>query len=311
MCEHRNDPVGSLGIQFESCLPPPSAVLWCAWSSHLAGGLRPRYLPPEGRQVSPLPETADELCEVGHRLGVADGEILLGDRATEAALKDLSDSGRLADYAILHFATHGALTGQVQGAAEPGLILTPPAAGTSDPTALARDDGYLTASETAALKLDADWVVLSACNTAGGSGENAEALSGLARAFFYAGARALLVSHWEVGSAAAVKLTTAAFAELKQNPALGRAEAFRRSMRALVASGSLAEAHPAMWAPFAVVGEGGAPAAALTTQAISPEPPTAAKDDATPAPSKTKRLTKPSAPKGGDWKGTIWQGGSN
>ena len=152
----------------------------------------------------------------------------------------------------------------------------------------ARDDGY--ASETAALKLDADWVVLSACNTAGGSGESAEALSGLARAFFYAGARALLVSHWEVGSAAAVKLTTAAFAELKQNPALGRAEAFRRSMRALVASGSLAEAHPAMWAPFAVVGEGGAPAAALTTQAISPEPPTAAKDDATPAPSKTKRF---------------------
>ena len=87
----------------------------------------------EVRQFSPLPETADELCEVGHRLGVPDGEILLGDRATEAALKDLSDSGRLADYAILHFATHGALTGQVQGAAEPGLILTPPPAGTSDP----------------------------------------------------------------------------------------------------------------------------------------------------------------------------------
>ena len=61
----------------------------------------------------------------------------------------------------------------------------------------------------------------------------------------------------------------------------------------------------------AVIGEGGAPAAALTTQAISPEPPTAAKDDVTPAPSKTKRLTKPSAPKAGDWKGTVWQGGSN
>ena len=116
------------------------------------------------------------------------------------ALKDLSEQGRLADYAILHFATHGALTGQVQGAAEPGLILTPPAAGTTDARALERDDGYLSASEIAALKLDADWVILSACNTAGGSGENAEALSGLARAFFYAGARALLVSHWEVDS---------------------------------------------------------------------------------------------------------------
>src|SRR5262249_54563799 len=52
------------------------------------------------------------------------------------------------------------------------------------------DDGYLSASEIAALKLDADWIILSACNTAAGNTEGAEALSGLARAFFYAGARA-------------------------------------------------------------------------------------------------------------------------
>src|SRR5204863_7318183 len=137
----------------------------------------------EVRQWTPLPETADELCAVGRRLGVPESEILLGARATETALKNLSESGRLAEYAILHFATHGALTGQVQGSAEPGLILTPPAKGTSN---LERDDGFLTASEIAALKLDADWVILSACNTAGGSGETAEALSGMARAFFYA-----------------------------------------------------------------------------------------------------------------------------
>ena len=191
----------------------------------------------EVRRWTPLPETADELCEVGRRLGVPESEILLGQRATEAALKDLSDKGRLTDYAILHFATHGALTGQVQGSAEPGLILTPPAKGTSDAAALERDDGFLTASEIATLKLDADWVILSACNTAAGggqtdagaSGETAEPMSGMARAFFYAGARTLLVSHWEVGSDAAVKLTTKAFAELKSSPAIGRAEAFRRS----------------------------------------------------------------------------------
>ena len=169
----------------------------------------------------------------------------------------MSEKGRLADYAILHFATHGALTGQVQGSAEPGLILTPPAKGTSDAAALERDDGFLTASEIATLKIDADWVILSACNTAGASGETAEPLSGMARAFFYAGARALLVSHWEVGSDAAVKLTTKAFAELKSNPTIGRAEAFRRSMRDLIANGTLAEAHPSQWAPFVVVGEGG------------------------------------------------------
>ena len=209
----------------------------------------------EVRHWTPLPETADELCEVGRRLGVSESEILLGSRATETVLKDLSETGKLKDYAILHFATHGALTGQVQGSAEPGLILTPPPKGTTD---LERDDGFLTASEIATLKLDADWVILSACNTAGSSGETAEALSGMARAFFYAGARALLVSHWEVGSDAAVKLTTKAFARLKANPKIGRAEAFRLSMRELIEKGSLAEAHPSQWAPFVVVGEGAA-----------------------------------------------------
>ena len=210
------------------------------------------------RRWTPLPETADELCEIARRLVVPDSEILLGSRATEAALKDMSEKGRLADYAILHFATHGALTGQVERLAEPGLVLTPQPRGTSDARALERDDGFLTASEIATLKLDADWVILSACNTAGASGETAEPLSGMARAFFYAGARALLVSHWEVGSDAAVKLTTRAFVEMTANPKLGRAEAFRVSMRALIEKGSAIEAHPSQWAPFVVVGEGAA-----------------------------------------------------
>ena len=207
------------------------------------------------RMATPLPETADELCAVGRLLGAGESEILLGARATEVAIKGLSDKGQLSNYAIVHFATHGALIGQPKGAAEPGLILTPPPKGTNEMQILERDDGFLTASEISALKLDADWVVLSACNTAGGAGEKAEALSGLARAFFYAGARALLVSHWAVGSEAAVKLTTKAFAELKSDPAISRTEAFRRSMLDLVTNASLAKAHPSVWAPFVVVGD--------------------------------------------------------
>ncbi len=83
-----------------------------------------------------------------------------------------------------HFATHGLVAGQIRGAAEPALVLTPPA------VASAADDGLLTASEIARfLKLDADWVILSACNTAAGDSPGAEGLSGLAKAFFYAGAR--------------------------------------------------------------------------------------------------------------------------
>ena len=82
------------------------------------------------------------------------------------------------------------------------------------------------------LKLDAEWVILSACNTAGGAGqgEAAEALSGLARVFFYAGARALLVSHWEVDSAATVNLITTALGALAKDKSLGRAEALGRAI---------------------------------------------------------------------------------
>jgi CHAT domain-containing protein len=167
-------------------------------------------------------------------------------------VKRLSDAGDLAKYRMVHFATHGTLAGELTGTHEPGLILTPP------DTASEADDGYLSASEIAALKLDADWVVLSACNTAAGGATNAEALSGLGRAFIYAGARSLLVSHWAVYSDATVKLITGAVGEMSGDPKVGRAEAMRRSMLALIDKGSTEEAHPSFWAPFVVVGEGAA-----------------------------------------------------
>jgi CHAT domain-containing protein len=127
-------------------------------------------------------------------------------------------------------------------------VLTPPIRASD------ADDGLLTASEVAALKLRADWVVLSACNTAAGSEVGADALSGLARAFFFAGAKALLVSHWAVNSDATVALTTGTFRTLAQNPKLGRAEAFRQTMLVMIDAGLA----PALWAPFVIVGEGAA-----------------------------------------------------
>jgi tetratricopeptide (TPR) repeat protein len=205
------------------------------------------------RSWAPLPETADELCDVAHDLGVdPKTHLYLGAMATETKVKQLSADGVLAKYKIVHFATHGAVAGQVSRTSEPGLLLTPL------DKASETDDGYLSASEIAALKLDADWAILSACNTAAGGAQGAEALSGLARAFFYAGARSLLVSHWEVASDATVKLITKAIAELKANPEIGRAEALRRSMLSMIADGKSYEAHPAFWAPFVLVGEGGA-----------------------------------------------------
>ena len=165
-------------------------------------------------------------------------------------MKGLSDRGALANYRILHFATHGALSGEIQGGTEPGLILNPPKQVTE------LDDGYLSASDIAGLKLNADWVILSACNTAAGSADNADALSGLARAFLYAGTRALLVSHWAVYSDTTVKLITNALSTMAADASVGRAEALRRSILTLIETGAPHEAHPAHWAPFVVVGEG-------------------------------------------------------
>jgi CHAT domain-containing protein len=199
----------------------------------------------------PLPETAFELKCVAQSLGVPASQIRLGEKATEAAVK----KAPLDRYQILYFATHGLLASETKRAtgslAEPALILTPPQVPTE------ADDGLLTASEITQLKLNADWVVLSACNTAGaGDTQSGEALSGLGRAFFYAGARALLVSHWAMDSDAAVLLTTRTFAELRANPAIGRAEALRRAMQAVMQDKARpAAAHPSFWAPFVLVGE--------------------------------------------------------
>jgi CHAT domain-containing protein len=195
----------------------------------------------------PLPETAAELQAVARTLRAPSDAISLREAATESRVKAAS----LGDYKVVHFATHGLVAGDLDGINEPALALTPPAVATE------ADDGLLTASEIATLKLDADWVVLSACNTAAGDKVGADALSGLARAFFFAGARALLVSHWSVYSQAAVQITTRTFANLAVNPRLGRAEAFRRAMLTIIDEGM----PPSYWAPFVVVGEGGATAA--------------------------------------------------
>jgi CHAT domain-containing protein/Tfp pilus assembly protein PilF len=200
----------------------------------------------------PLPETADELCAVARAVKAEPRDIRLGSQATEREVRRLNAGGDLVKYRMLHFATHGAVAGEIAGASEPGLILTPPE------TASAEDDGYLSASEIAGLKLDADWVVLSACNTAAGGAASAEALSGLARAFIYAGARALLVSHWAVDSEATQRLVTAALDEMARDAKAGRAEALRRAMLSLIDTGTPEVAHPAYWAPFVVVGEGAA-----------------------------------------------------
>ena len=203
------------------------------------------------RALAPLPETADEVRAVGRLLGASAGSLLLRGEAREGRLKAM----RLSDYRIIHFATHALVAGETalfSARAEPALALTLP--GTSSEA----DDGLLMASEVAQLKLNADWILLSACNTASGSKPGAEALSGLAQAFFYAGARNLLVSHWPVGSEATVRLTTLAIQAIAGEPTMAPAEALRRGMIALMRDGDAGNAHPTFWAPFVMVGASGA-----------------------------------------------------
>lgn len=175
--------------------------------------------------------------------------VRIGAEATETAVRQ-ADAAALSDARFVVFSTHGLMAGST--AAEPGLVLTPP------DQATAADDGYLSASEAAQLRLSAEFVVLSACNTAASDGRpGGEGLSGLARAFFYAGARSVLVSHWEVSDAATTELITSSFAALDAPGAdVGdRARALQAGMRAVRAN--RAWTHPAFWAPFTLVGEPG------------------------------------------------------
>lgn len=201
------------------------------------------------RQQIRLRETETEIRAMAKILNSGQDSIWLQERATEKNVKTMD----LARYRTIVFATHGVMAGEIGVDMEPGLLLTPPGSGTPE------DDGYLSAGEIAELKVNAELVILSACNTAATDGTpDAEGLSGLAKAFFYSGARSLLVSHWPVASEATVPLTTGMLMEYEANPGAGKAEAHRKALMALMATPDHPEyAHPFFWAPFVVVGEGG------------------------------------------------------
>lgn len=197
-------------------------------------------------QLPPLPDTSEELNDIGKTLGAnPKTDIFLGKQATEGKVK----SSDLSSYRVVAFATHGLVPGDLRGLDQPSLAMANPAL-TDD----RNNDGFLTLSEVLGIKLSADWVVLSACNTASGDGKNEEAVSGLGRAFFFAGSRRLLVSYWPVETVSARLLTTELFKRLEQHPEESKAEALRHSMLKLMNS-SKDYSHPAFWAPFGLIGD--------------------------------------------------------
>ena len=209
-------------------------------------------------QLPRLPDTADEVRSIALAIKAdLTRDVFLGRRANEGMVKSLDLSG----YKVLAFATHGLVPGDLDGLTQPALALSSPtvAGGT--------DDGLLTMGEILGLKLDADWVVLSACNTGSGAGAGAEAVSGLGRAFFYAGTRALLVSNWPVETTSAKALTTDLFRRQAADAELRRAQALHQAMLSMIDEGGYVDpatgkmvfsyAHPLFWAPFTLIGDGG------------------------------------------------------
>ena len=203
------------------------------------------------RKMGRLPGTQRELAAMQKVVGPGNSRVFTGAKATERNFK----TADLQHASILFLATHGLLAGEIENIGEPGLVLTPPGKASRE------DDGLLTASEVVALRLNADWVILSACNTAAGDGsEGAPGLSGLARAFFFAGAKSLLASHWPVRDDVAEVLTVRIFELQREHPGWSRAEALQAAVKQIrddpradedVASWS----HPSAWAPFTLIGD--------------------------------------------------------
>lgn len=197
--------------------------------------------------LAALPQTATELRKMAQILGADADSVFTGARATRLAVHR-SD---LSKYRVISFATHGLLAGDFRGLSEPALVLTP--ASHSNPN----DDGLLRASEIAQLRLDADLVILSACNTGRAEGDGgAYGLSGLARAFFAAGARAIVVSHWAVSSEATVALLTKALQLMQNDAKLSKSAALNQAMLWMMSGGAGEQfTAPAYWAPFVILGD--------------------------------------------------------
>ncbi|MBN2255095.1 MAG: CHAT domain-containing protein [Deltaproteobacteria bacterium] len=204
-----------------------------------------------------LPDTAEEIRSIATAVEADPArDVFLGKDASESRVKTMT----LSDRKVISFATHALVPGDLDGLDQPALALSSPTV-TED-----NEDGLLTMGEIMKLKLNADWVVLSACNTAAAEGSGSEALSGVGRAFFYAGTRAILASMYPVETTSARKLITALFRYQKEDPSLSRARALRKSMLNLMDRESLVDestgkvaasyAHPLFWAPFILVGDG-------------------------------------------------------
>jgi CHAT domain-containing protein len=206
--------------------------------------------------LTPLPDTRDEILSIGTALGAdISTHTFFGAQANRTNVQRVD----LQSHRVVAFATHGLIPGDLPGLDQPALALAPQAG---------RDiyDGLLKLEDILKLSLSADLVVLSACNTAAADGSGAEAVSGLGRGFFYAGARSVLATHWPVETVSARELVTHLFQRYAKDSKMTRAKALQQAMLEVIDKGvaldgrgkaEFSYAHPAFWAPYALYGDPG------------------------------------------------------
>ena len=199
----------------------------------------------EIRNLPSLPETSDEVKNIANILQSNFDNLYLEKQATEKNVKSID----LSSTQIISFATHGLVNGEINGLTEPALVLTPP----NELSSI--DDGLLKSSEIALLDLNSELVVLSACNTASSDGTlGAEGLSGLAKSFFIAGSKSVLVSHWPVFSES-TKDTMINLFESSKNNKRSYSKALQKAKLEMIKNNKYdIFAHPTFWAPFVIVG---------------------------------------------------------
>lgn len=192
----------------------------------------------QGFDLSPLPFSKKEVLDIAGHFPKGSKDVLLGIRAAEGGLKALA----LEDYRIVHFACHGLLDEKVPFRS--ALILS---AGRED-----AEDGILQAREIYNLRLDADLVVLSACQTGRGSLERGEGLLGLPRMFFYAGSKSVISTLWRIGDRSTAYFMDGFYKCLSQGH--GKTAALRLAKVRMLRS---KYTHPFHWAAFVLNGDFG------------------------------------------------------
>lgn len=195
-----------------------------------------------------LPGTQTEADAVRAALGADGASVMTGAEASRSRLFDLNARDRLKTYRYILFATHAVLPGEVKGLVQPAIVLAHPELG----------DGFLTMADVFGLSLDADFVALSACKTGiDVAGAFDDGISGLTRAFLYAGTPAISVTLWEVDDAAAPRITPPFFAAMHDG--MSPAQALRRAKLAMLESPQARFRHPFAWGPSVIFGDGDGP----------------------------------------------------